>query len=82
VFIASARLGFGFRGQKRALVALGHNLLIVVYQVLFTGQPYQELGSTYWEQRKHQTRVQHHIRCLRALGALAPGADLMGLQVT
>jgi transposase len=70
------------RGQKRALVALGPNLLIVVYQVLLTGQPYQELGSTYWEERNHQTRVQHHLRCLRALGALAPGADLTGLQVS
>jgi transposase len=64
------------RGQKRALVALGHNLLIVVYQVLLTGQPYRELGSTYHEERSKEARVRHHLRCLRALGALAPGADL------
>jgi transposase len=64
------------RGQKRALVALGHNLLIVVYQVLATGQPYQELGSTYHEERNKEALVRHHLRCLRALGALAPGADL------
>jgi transposase len=57
------------RGQKRALVALGHNLLLVVYQILFTGKKYQELGSTYWEERSHQSRIQHHLRCLRALGA-------------
>ena len=63
------------RGQKRALVALGHNLLIVVYQVLSTGQPYRELGSTYHEERTKEARVRHHLRCLRALGALAPGAD-------
>lgn len=64
------------RGQKRALVALGHNLLIVVYQVLLTGQPYHELGSTYQEERSKQARVRHHLRCLRALGVVAPGADL------
>jgi transposase len=69
------------RGQKRALVALGHNLLIVVHQILLTGQPYQELGSTYVEERNHQARVQHQIRCLRALGALAPGV-LTELQVS
>jgi len=69
------------RGQKRALVALGHNLLIVVYQVLLTGQPYQELGSTYWEERTHQARVRHHLRCLRALGALAPGANFTEVPV-
>lgn len=58
------------RGQKRALVALGHNLLLVVYQVLLTGKQYHELGSTYWEDRAHESRIQHHLRCLRALGAL------------
>lgn len=69
------------RGQKRALVALGHNLLIVVYQVLRSGKPYQELGSTYWEERNKETRIQHHLRCLKSLGAqvalnpeLAPAA--------
>jgi transposase len=63
------------RGQKRALVALGHNLLIVVYQVLLTGQPYQELGSTYREARTKEAQVRHHLRCLRALG-IGPGPDL------
>ena len=63
------------RGQKRALVALGHNLLIVVYQILLTGQRYQELGSTYWEQRDQQARIRHHLRCLRALGAFLPETD-------
>jgi transposase len=69
------------RGQKRALVALGHTLLLVVYQVLLTGQPYRELGSTYFEQRNDQNRVRHHLRCLRALGALPPEIDLASLQL-
>ncbi len=57
------------RGQKRALVALGHNLIIVVYQILSSGKPYQELGSTYWEERNKEDRIRHHLRCLASLGA-------------
>jgi transposase len=71
-FAARFRRLASHRGQKRALVALGHNLLLVVHQVLLTGQPYRELGSTYWEERTHESRVQHHLRCLRALGAFPP----------
>jgi len=32
-------------GKKRAIVAVAHNLLVLVYHVLNTGQPYQERGS-------------------------------------
>jgi transposase len=67
-FAARFRRWAPHRGQKRALVALGHNLLLVVYQVLLTGQPYQELGSTYQEKRSMQARIRHHLRCLQALG--------------
>jgi transposase len=69
-FAARFRRLVPHRGQKRALVALGHNLLLVVYQILLTGQKYQELGSTYWEERNHESRIRHHLRCLRSLGAL------------
>jgi transposase len=69
------------RGQKRALLAWGHTLLLVVYQVLLTGQPYRELGSTYFQQRNAQNRVRHPLRCLRALGALPPEIDLASLQL-
>ena len=35
------------RGRKRAVVALGHTLLVIVYHVLRRGGEYQELGATW-----------------------------------
>jgi len=45
------------------------NLLMVAHQILLTGQPYRELGSTYLEERNQQARIQYHLRCLRTLAA-------------
>ncbi len=32
------------RGKKRALVALGHTILVIIYHILMQRKPYQELG--------------------------------------
>jgi len=34
----------GRRGKKRALIAVGHKILIMAYQILKTGIPYKELA--------------------------------------
>jgi len=34
------------RGKRRAVVAVGHSILIIVYHVLSRKQPYQDLGTT------------------------------------
>lgn len=54
-------------GKKRAIVAIAHNLLVLVYHVLATGQPYQE-RSTLVHERHQQRRIRHHIRALGRLG--------------
>jgi len=33
------------RGKNRALVAVGHRILIEIYRVLKTGEPYQDVGA-------------------------------------
>jgi transposase len=33
------------RGKKRALVAVGHQILIEIYRVLKTGEHYQDVGA-------------------------------------
>ena len=52
----------GRRGKKRALVAVGHTLLVIAYHVLNRQATYVELGSNYFEQlhrcRLEQTLVQ------------------------
>jgi transposase len=37
----------GRRGKKRALVAVAHRLLVIIYNVLKKGQTYHELGADY-----------------------------------
>ncbi len=47
---------------------MAHSLLVVIYHVLNTGQPYRELGADYFVQLD-ATRIQrHHVRRLEQLG--------------
>lgn len=65
------------RGKKRALMALGHTILIIVYHVLTRKQPYHDLGVAYFDTRD-QRRIEHRlVRRLERLGyrvALQPNA--------
>jgi transposase len=65
------------RGKKRALIALGHTILIVVYHLLTRKQPYQDLGAAYFDTRD-QRRVEHRlVQRLERLGyrvSLQPNA--------
>ena len=56
------------RGRKRAIVAGGHTLLVIAYQVLARQQPYAELGPAYFEERDRQTTERRLIRRLEQLG--------------
>jgi transposase len=60
------RLASGNR--KRALVAIAHGLLILIYKSLTTGQPYQEMGAAELDEAKRQRLIRHHIRRLGRLG--------------
>jgi transposase len=42
------------RGRKRALVALGHTLLGIMYQLLREGEDYRDLGSDYFDRRDRE----------------------------
>jgi transposase len=58
----------GRRGKKRALVAVGHSLLVTVYHMLSRGCAYKELGGDYLDKRQSDSAVKHHIRRLESLG--------------
>ena len=55
-------------GRKRALVAVAHALLVLVYQVLARGEPYQERGMPAVEERQRKRLIRHHVRGLGRLG--------------
>jgi transposase len=56
------------RGKKRALVAVGHRILIEIYRVLKTGKPYQDVGEDIVNERRSKNREQAMIRDLERRG--------------
>lgn len=54
--------------KKKALMAVGHTLLVIIYKILATGQTYRELGGDYFERQNPQATQRRLIRRLEALG--------------
>lgn len=55
-------------GGKRAIVALAHRILIILYHMATKGQAYQEYGEAAALQQVQETRKQRAIRQLERLG--------------
>lgn len=63
------------RGKARAVVAVAHSLLVVIYHVLKTHEPYADLGPDYFDQLDARRLERHYVRRLEQLGyavTLAP----------
>ena len=58
----------GRRGVNKALVAVAHSLLVIIYHVLSRGQPYHELGATYFDGIDTTQKERYHVKRLAALG--------------
>jgi transposase len=56
------------RGKKRALVALGHTSLVIVYHILTRREPYRELGAASFDQLERQRVEYRLVRRLERLG--------------
>ena len=56
------------RGHKKAVVALAHALLVIIYHVIGRRQPYQELGEDYFQHRAPAARAQRLVHQLAHLG--------------
>jgi transposase len=56
------------RGKKRAVVALGHTLLVIVYHVLKDQATYKELGSDYLDRLEPDRLTRQLVRRLERLG--------------
>lgn len=56
------------RGKKRALIAVGHSVLVMIYHILTKRTPYQELGGTYFDERERDHVQQRLIHRLERLG--------------
>jgi transposase len=56
------------RGQKRAVVAVAHTILGIIYHLLHEQATYRELGATYFDERERQDVERRLVRRLEALG--------------
>jgi len=55
-------------GKKKALVAVGHSILVIAYHLLNNKRTYQELGGDYFDKRYAEKRRTRLIRQLQSLG--------------
>jgi transposase len=55
-------------GKKKALVAVGHSILVIAYHVLQKRTPYQDLGGDYFDRRNVDKQRKRLIRQLESLG--------------
>lgn len=56
------------RGRKRALVALGHTLLVIIYHVLKRGTTYAELGPDFLDRLEPERLTRQLVKRLQSLG--------------
>ena len=57
-----------YKGKKRALVAVGHSILVIAYHMLKQRASYQELGGDYFDRQNVETLRSRLIRKLASLG--------------
>lgn len=55
-------------GKKKALVAVGHSILVIVYYVMKKRLSYEELGGEYFDRRHLEEQRKRLIRKLEGLG--------------
>ncbi len=56
------------RGHKKAVVAVGHQILEIAYHIMRDETTYDELGANYFAQRDADRATRRHLRHLEALG--------------
>lgn len=58
----------GRRGRKRALVAVGHSMLVIFYHMLKKDTPYAELGGDFFNRLEPERLTRYYVKRLESLG--------------
>jgi transposase len=58
----------GRRGKKRATMAVAHSILVIAYHIIKRRQPYQDLGSNYYDEHQKVATANRLTRRLEKLG--------------
>ncbi|HET8914001.1 MAG TPA: transposase, partial [Ktedonobacteraceae bacterium] len=56
------------RGKKKAMVAVGHTILVMIYHMLQQKKSYKELGGNYFDERERRDTEKRLVRRLENLG--------------
>lgn len=64
------------RGKKRALIAVAHAILIIIYHMLKEGSHYRELGQDYFDRLNRDAVSRRLVRRLESLGYQVELKDL------
>ncbi len=68
------------RGKNKAAVAVAHTILVIIYHVLKTRKPYQELGADYFDRLDPERLTRKLVKRLESLGhkvTLEPAEKVM-----
>jgi transposase len=58
----------GRRGKKRAILAVAHSILIIAYHMIQRQEPYHDLGSNYFDNRRPEITAKRLMKRLEKLG--------------
>lgn len=56
------------RGHKKAVVAVAHTILVIIYHMLKDRVPYHEVGAAYLDQRDREQTTRRYVKQLERLG--------------
>ncbi|HEU5230548.1 MAG TPA: IS110 family transposase [Ktedonobacteraceae bacterium] len=56
------------RGAKKATIALGHSILVIIYHLMTQETDYQDLGANYYDEHDRQAVQRRLVRRLEQLG--------------
>lgn len=56
------------RGKKRAIIAVGHSIIVIAYHILSKREPYRDLGVEYFDEYKKERTIKRLINRLKDLG--------------
>ena len=58
----------GRRGKKRALIAVGHSMLVIYYHMLKAGTSYADLGGNFFDRLEPRRLTHYYLKRLERLG--------------
>jgi transposase len=58
----------GRRGRKRALIAVGHSMLVIFYHMFKAGKSYADLGGDFFDRLDPQRLTRYYVKRLECLG--------------